>query len=644
MSKEKIKSQTILFLSIVLFVIIFKTIFGDENTLIGVTTVTAMLMFLAKDLTVNPIKNTFKLIAFNTALGIIAYIATLNMFIAIPLNFITLFIIGYTLSYNLNTPSYIPFTLQYLFMLAIPVTFERLPLRIASLVVGAISIMVWQLIKNRNRVYRFGNKVLSGVCVSMLNKIMLINNGESLENIDREINRSINQFRKFIYDQREQQFYLTEESRIKLNISVTLDRINNILTEISEIKDEKKLKEIQDISEDIIISIDNVKICFDNEENLKNLDLLFEEMFNKYSKNRTNNLIVLKMLKSIYLLKENLYELKMLGKKKYNVINKFEEIPNNFKIRNLYKKNFRANSLKFSYAFRLALGITIGGFIMDLFHLEEGRWILYTINSLIQPCYEISKQKSKDRIFATIIGTIVVTILFYFIKSTTLRTLIIMLSGYIGGYISEYKYNMIGVTISAIGSAAIMGNTIVLSINRILLVILGVLITMLLSKFVFPYDANDAKRDLVKMYRETILQMLKNTKMLLQNKSANNMAMKNEVLKASMIEEKLISNNYGNEDEEFNKYIETQRLLVLNIYELYRWISSNKENVEDYISIKKDIDELIKNQENMEYGEVENLVNQLDSIHELSSKVVISDYIEILMGINSVNNMSISKI
>ncbi|MBE6072466.1 MAG: hypothetical protein E7208_10975 [Clostridium butyricum] len=644
MSKEKIKSQTILFLSIVLFVIIFKTIFGDENTLIGVTTVTAMLMFLAKDLTVNPIKNTFKLIAFNTALGIIAYIATLNMFIAIPLNFITLFIIGYTLSYNLNTPSYIPFTLQYLFMLAIPVTFERLPLRIASLVVGAISIMVWQLIKNRNRVYRFGNKVLSGVCVSMLNKIMLINNGESLENIDREINRSINQFRKFIYDQREQQFYLTEESRIKLNISVTLDRINNILTEISEIKDEKKLKEIQDISEDIIISIDNVKICFDNEENLKNLDLLFEEMFNKYSKNRTNNLIVLKMLKSIYLLKENLYELKMLGKKKYNVINKFEEIPNNFKIRNLYKKNFRANSLKFSYAFRLALGITIGGFIMDLFHLEEGRWILYTINSLIQPCYEISKQKSKDRIFATIIGTIVVTILFYFIKSTTLRTLIIMLSGYIGGYISEYKYNMIGVTISAIGSAAIMGNTIVLSINRILLVILGVLITMLLSKFVFPYDANDAKRDLVKMYRETILQMLKNTKMLLQNKSANNTAMKNEVLKASMIEEKLISNNYGNEDEEFNKYIETQRLLVLNIYELYRWISSNKENVEDYISIKKDIDELIKNQENMEYGEVENLVNQLDSIHELSSKVVISDYIEILMGINSVNNMSISKI
>lgn len=644
MSKGKIKSQTILFISIVLFIIVFKTIFGDENTLIGVTTVTAMLMFLAKDLTLNPVKNTLKLIAFNVTLGIIAHLAASNMFLAIPLNFITLFVIGYTLCYNLNTPSYIPFTLQYLFMLSIPVDLERLPLRLVSLLVGAISIMVWQLVKNRNRVYRFGNKVLSGTCIAMLNKIRLINKNESLENINREIESSLNLFRKFIYDQREQQFYLTEESRIKLSISLTLDRINYILTEISEIKDEERIEEIKDIIEDIIISIDNVKVCFEDEENLKNLDMLFDQMFDKYSKTKTNNLIILKILKSIYLLKENLYELKMLGKKKYNKIYKFEEIPKNFKIRNLYKKNFRVDSLKFSYAFRLALGITISGFIMDLFHLEEGRWILYTINSLIQPCYEISKQKSKDRIFATIVGTIIVTILFYFMKGTTLRTLIIMLAGYIGGYIKEYRYNMILVTVSAIGSAAIMGNTMILSINRILLVSLGVLIAMILSKFVFPYDANDAKRDLVKMYRETILELLKNIKDLLQGENVNSTAIRNEILKASMIEDKLISNNYGNKDKEFNEYIETQRLLVLNIYELYRWISSNEENIEDYINIRKDIDELIKDQEYMEYGEIEELVNQLDSTHGLGSKVVISDYIEILFAINAVNNMNISKL
>ena len=44
------------------FVLTFKAIFGDDNTLIGVTTITAMLMFLSRDLTVSPLRNTLKLI------------------------------------------------------------------------------------------------------------------------------------------------------------------------------------------------------------------------------------------------------------------------------------------------------------------------------------------------------------------------------------------------------------------------------------------------------------------------------------------------------------------------------------------------------------------------------------------------------
>ena len=106
-TKQFIISQTILYVVILAFIIIFKAIFGDENTLIGVTTITAMLMFMGTNLTISPGKNTVKLLAINLLTGISAYLATLNMWTAIPINFITMFILSYSFYYNLKNLIYL---------------------------------------------------------------------------------------------------------------------------------------------------------------------------------------------------------------------------------------------------------------------------------------------------------------------------------------------------------------------------------------------------------------------------------------------------------------------------------------------------------------------------------------------------------
>ena len=108
-------SKTILYISIVLFVVIFKTIFGVENTLIGVTTVTAMLMFLQRDLTLEPIKNTLGLVGINVISGLGAFIAANNIFLGVIINFLIMFMISYMFSYALKKPLYLPLSLQYLF-------------------------------------------------------------------------------------------------------------------------------------------------------------------------------------------------------------------------------------------------------------------------------------------------------------------------------------------------------------------------------------------------------------------------------------------------------------------------------------------------------------------------------------------------
>ncbi|NFR87202.1 MULTISPECIES: FUSC family protein [unclassified Clostridium] len=631
--KKKIISQTMLFACILVFIIGFKSAFGDENILIGVTTVTAMLMFLSKDLTLNPVKNTVELIIFNVSMGIITYLASTNMFLAIPLNFLSMFFIAYTLCYNLKSPSYIPFTLQYVFILAFPISADQLPKRLLSLAFGALSIMAIQLIANRNRVYKIGNKLLAKSCSSMLQKIRAIRNGESFEKIDNEIISSINEFRKIIYDKRSEHFYITEESRIKLNISLALEKLNVLLNDINKIKHDSNLEDLSEIEEDIIISIDNAKICFEDESNLENLDKLFNELLEKYKIKDTTNLIILKMLNSLHLLKTSLYELKALDKKKYNLISKEDKIPEQFKIMNVYKKHFTLDSLRFSYAFRLGLGIAIGAFISDYFHLAEGRWIIFTIHSLIQPHYEVSKEKFKYRILSTFVGTAIIATIFYIFKDLTTRTMLLMLAGYLNGYVKQYKYSTIFVTISAIGSAALMGGTAVLSVNRILFVIIGSVIALILSKFVLQYRGNDAKRDLIEMSNEVTADLLKSMEELMDGIRPNYNIIRNNILVSTMIEEKLKFNNIDENNGNLMCYIDNQRLLVTNIYDLYTWLVKDNMN--------KDVIDIVKNKDININKKITSLTEKLDSIKELNSKVILADYIEILNGVNKLNKLEV---
>ena len=56
MNKKLVISKSVTFIFVVVYVVLFKLIFGDENSLVGVTTITAALMFLGKDLTLSPVE------------------------------------------------------------------------------------------------------------------------------------------------------------------------------------------------------------------------------------------------------------------------------------------------------------------------------------------------------------------------------------------------------------------------------------------------------------------------------------------------------------------------------------------------------------------------------------------------------------
>ena len=150
LSKNAIINNTVIFIFVVVFVLLFKLIFGSENTLIGVTTITATLMLLGRDFTGEPLKSTLKFIGVNLLMGIGSAIAYNNIWLAIPINFIVVFTFSYIFTYNLREPLYFAFGLQYLFLLSTPVTIDKLGIRFIALICGALIIMLAQILVNRN--------------------------------------------------------------------------------------------------------------------------------------------------------------------------------------------------------------------------------------------------------------------------------------------------------------------------------------------------------------------------------------------------------------------------------------------------------------------------------------------------------------
>ncbi|WP_294389457.1 FUSC family protein [uncultured Clostridium sp.] len=563
-TKQFIISQTILYVFIMAFVITFKFIFGDKNILVGVMGITAILMLTQINLTVSPGKNLVKLIIINLGIGIFTYLANLNVWAAIPINFIGIFIIAYTFYYNLKTPVYLPFTLQYMFLLATPITAAELPMRLLSLLVAPIGIMLIQFVVNKNKTTKVGNKLIGGICDNIIKKI---NNDENKVEINEAIKKNANDFRKIIYDNRKDNFYVTEEGRIKLNIVIILEKLSNLL-------DEKTTN--KQILNDLIICLQELKRSLGKEEDLRNITDITGNIINNYKKDNSYDLVSLKILNTINMLNISLKELKSLGKENYNTIKSSKDVPEKYKMINIHKREFYTSSVKFSYAIRVSLGITIAAFIADYFKLPEGRWIYFTAFAIIIPIYELSKKKLRDRMFATLVGGAIIVLSFTIFKNALIRMLIIMVAGYLRSYTSTYRYGTICTTICAIGAAAMTGGAVVLTIDRIVFVIFGTIIAIIINRFILPVRMKDANNELLGTYNEVVHGMLNKVYEEAINTGDNTHEMDTLLLVTTMIEERLAVNNGDSITEEYSSYFDKLRILIIDIYQLYTLVRINK--------------------------------------------------------------------
>ena len=637
MIKKTIINNTITFVIVMFFVITFKSIFGEENTLIGVTTITATLMFLERDFTGSPLKNTLKFIGINLLIGMgTSLIVASNMWLGLIINFIVVFIFSYIFTYNLRQPLYVPFGLQYLFLLTTPVPTYRLDIRLLALIFGALIIMLVQLLFNKNKLATSGNKILVDVCESIENKVCCIkgksNNYDSINNI----NSSIDEFRTIVYDKGESNYYLTKEAKIKLNISVALEVISRIL--YSDNNKSINLIILDTLEELVKVAKEVISINSKENKTIQLNSYNIKKLLNYCQEHEINDLLNLQLLEGMICLDDTLEELTKLDIKQYNVVDKIGDKSEIFSKKNIKSFLTDTDSPKYCYGMRMAITMTIGLFLMEYFKLPEGRWILFTILSLTTPLYETSKHKIRYRIESTLVGSVIIIILFSIFKTENIRLLIVMLAGYLQGYVNEYKYKIIFVTVSAIGAAAIVGNIQELTIERILMVAIGTIIAIIANKYLFPYNLEKSNEQLRKIYDASIKKMFKELRSLVEGKN-NPEFIKHLFVTTSIIESKARMNKQIDKNQNYNNIVNERRYLASNIYELYMWIYSESINSNDIDKIINNVKLLIEYKDDAITNKVTIIQKGINKSKNINTKIIISTILVILKELDKLSQL-----
>lgn len=625
--KSLIISKTLIFIVVVLLVSSFKAIFKTENSLVGVTTVVLMLVLLEMDLTLNPIKNLLSLISLNLALGLSAFLVSQNAFLGLVLNFSIMMFIGYYFSYELKKPVNMMIGLHYILMMVSPISISQLPLRLSALVTGAFMIMAVQLIANKNKLSKTRKTMLDAIADNTLFKINLIKAEKDTVDIDLSLSMNINKLKSLIFDSGKTDSHLTECGRNTINILSCLEKINSIL---GDVKNKSYSSELLDDISTVLKELKNDKFNI----NSNDLECKYKESV-LYSLDTTDIEIIYDFINTVKTLDVEIKKYNETHNMQKNIQNELS-IPDEFKQLHIQKNLIRLKSPRVAYGIRLGLVVALTFFIVDLFNIEFGEWAVYTVFALSQPHSEYTVCKSKKRIIGTLLGSVIMFILFNLITDPELRTIMLVLAGYLMSYVSDYRNLVAFVTVSSVASAALyVANPNIIIMNRVIFVVIGIAIALIANKFVFNRKLLDEELNLNNIQIDSSRKML--GEVLLNEGSSNASAIGILYLIPSLIDLRIGYLNQNGLSME-KSFINKNKVLMNDLYQVYLL---GKDDTA-YDIILSDIKEILDCSNNLDVMELR-IQESIRCSHTIKEKFLLIKISKILSILNDMDYNESSK-
>lgn len=492
-AKERItgnfKFATLSFLFIILYINIFQLIFGMENSIVGVIFVIMMASSMARDLTSAPLKHLLLQSAVLVLMAVAACLtAVLNPWLALPVNFFMIALILYSYTYEYSSHLYFPYILSYLFLVFIaPESISRLPVRIAAMVTGAVCIILYQLVMGRHRAADTVTDVLLTLIEEAKKSVSCLLKGAETPGCE-VVQRNLRRLGRMVYERRKWELCISDAGFAVVDCGRGLEHLLFLLSELKNPSGQPELLK------KIMAQLEHFRAYVEKKSPSPML-ISRKEFLTGNSETEGEFYGLLEYICS-HLVHMNDPEKKI----------RFRPALSSFSFR--LQTALKVSRVRVVYALRVALLLSLGTLIVSLFHLSHGRWLLFTIASVSLPYADDVGQKAFKRLLATLLGGLFSVVLYTLIPSPTGRTVIMMLSGYLSFYFTDYAGNFTCSTVGALGGAVFMNAFGFAPVSQILLIRLayicaGIVIAYAANCLLFPYRRSTAAETLLKKYEIT---------------------------------------------------------------------------------------------------------------------------------------------
>ncbi|MFR1315709.1 MAG: FUSC family protein [Clostridium perfringens] len=579
---------------------LYKTIFGVENTVIGLIIAMASYAFLRLDLTSYPIYKSMIFLILNLFLAISAYISAINPFVGLIINFLILFTVSfiYTTEFK-NVISYI-FLLLYVYMWEYPISLDELPRRLVAMGVGVFIIIGIHILFNRRNFRRNSNNIIIKSIRNIQKEIYHIINESYEEKENIYIDSELRKLLILIKGRNNNKFIGNNKDDIYFNIVLILERINSIINKVGKVN--SKSKDVIDYLNSLNHDLGNItlflerKVEFINEEKD---DLSKPSTINNFTEKEYAFLEECTEL--IRLLEKNINNLYEYNRKKSR---KRIKVKFNLKELLIGNSSLKMKHLRVAYSLKLAIAVSLIMFIVDLFKIPQGRWIVTSVYVVIQPYEEETLTKAIKRFKGTIIGVIIYISIFTFFPHIIPLELLLLILMFFYFVQKDYDKKVVCTALMTLSFGLSRSTVGSLAFYRFLFVIIGIAIALGVNKIIFPQSVKNSIYDLKERYLELTNKLLYELKSILYEEKYNENTIK-LLLDCNLIESKLMENKLIAENLELKDLVDKQSIILSKIRCLILFINySNWGITSKHINVDKNLLNVIFNKIEEELREI----------------------------------------
>lgn len=540
-------------------------LFGKRDMMIAFIIILGATVLERQNLQVRTFYKLVHFLALEVSIVCLAYLASLHIGFGLILNLIIIFLIIYTHVSPYEQVTYKHFVMLYVFCQYISTDVAKLPDRLL-LVLYTVGIIGTYLLLHQKKNKSVLDANLIEAWKTIYNQIEYMLKESFDEDLVEQCGNHLSALAYSVYRSSHKHYLTTYLGKVQFNLYINTGYFNLFLTRVyyaykrKEIT-ESELKQLKEIIREMIIY---------GEEH-RELEKLIDKMhqfINQYEKETD---LSEELLHIISILAKNFEELQGLDHHSKNQIYNEWEKSDLDQFYTLFKSHLKSESIGFNFAIRMSITLSIALLIGQVLGFYKIIWAIIPIMSIMQPYYEETLIKTRERVKSNVIACVVVALIINGVNYEGITIMILCLSFYLIYIFRDYYRMSLFLAMLSMCVSALSSSINVLVIYRVVYVLIGAGIVVLGSKFL-PYHIEDGIKELVEEL-DKLNDILEEESIAGIQGRENVTRIRDAIIHSALLSQKLYTKNLQYKDAKISKMIALNNEFVIKLgYKVLRSI------------------------------------------------------------------------